>query len=990
MLRLLAARSIDRSRLAEQPWQQLLAAVLSRDFLQRCDPYAGGAEGIRKPLYPLLAWGSQRIDGWQTAYRADWEALRASLLRQLADELFAIAYKPLVLEVNVASMRDSPSKARGADEAVRTFADACTSSPRFVQRFYLRYAALSRLLATTMLDWHRTTGELLANLQRDSPRIEAELARSGLAVLHRIDSTFSDPHEGGNRVRILHFSDGLKIVHKPRSMGVDAGYKKLVDWLNAHSPSPALRALRLVAGAGYGWVEYAEPRTLDTKESAHLFYERLGSHLALLYLTKSTDFHSENVIASGDQPILVDLETLMHADAAFAIAGFRRSPGAERLRASVLACGLLPGWATVDVAALGPDLSGMGAREGQFYKDPSDFLDEGEDGGIAVVHRRTPIKENPNRPTYNGEAINPALYAADVMRGFEAAYRALADAPAELMDPAGPLEELLRAPTRNVALATVTYSRLLGRANHPDFATRSIYRELSLADLARRSVLLPPAAALMPSELAALFRGDVPKYSTTPRSTSLFDGRGAQIPNFLKETAESAVFRRILQLGERDLELQLHIVRLGMATLLRSGEPGTELAPPYPIPPHPVRTEDILAAVREIAYAVCADAIVDDGRIDWVAVVQGDYERSRVSEVGPALYDGAAGIGLFLAYAGRKLGDARVLGTAELCVETALEYFAHERGLIGGAFIGRCSAGYGLLHIATVLDRPEIVERVCEALPDFSRTVRYDRYFDIIAGSSGYIAVLLAAHALRPDERLLHAAVEAGEHLVASRIPCDGGFGWPARGAKAPLTGFSHGAAGIGWALINLGKRAERDDFVEAGTQAFGYERSLYMESQCGWPDFRDFVNAAPGAQTPCSSAWCHGGPGIGLARATLVATAIAPADRLDVSRALEALLRSPPATTDCLCHGELGNLELLVSAGQTAARSELLETARRRASAVLLRQRQQGAWRCGGIPNETSPGLLCGLAGIGYGLLRCFFPCEMPAVLALAPPASS
>lgn len=961
--------------------------MLSRDFLDNCDRNVLGSAGIRKPFYPLLVWCSQRIDEWQTAYRADWEILRPSLLRQISDELFAVAYKPLVLEVNVSSIRDEAPAKRSAGEAVGIFADACVSSPLPVQRFYLRYAALSRLLATKVLDWHRTTDRLLRNVQQDAPQIEALLAPQGLAVLQDIESTLSDPHDGGNRVRVLHFSDGRKIVHKPRSMAVDAGYGALVEWLNARSASPALRTLKVVVGSEYGWVEYAEPKALDTARTAHAFYERLGSHLALLYLTKSTDFHSENVIASGDQPILVDLETLMHADAAFARETFSRGPGAERLRNSVLACGLLPGWATVDVAAIGPDLSGIGAREGQLYQEPSDFLDEGEDGGIAVVHRRAAVKDNPNRPAHNGNPINPAFYAADVMRGFETAYRVFAGASAELMDPAGPLHDLFDAVTRNVALATILYVRLLSRANHPDFATRSVHRELSLASLAQRSVFLPSASALLPFELDALFRGDVPKFTSSPQSTSLFDERGTEIVNVLEETARAAVLRRILQLSDADLKVQANVVRLGMTTLLRTGEPGTEVAPPYPIPKRAVGDKDVFAAVREIAYRLCDEAIVDRGRIDWIAVMQGDYEGSRLSDVGAAIYDGAAGIGLFLAYAGRMLDDARVRKAAMLCADTALDYFGYERGLIGGADIGRCSAGYGLLHMATVLDRPDIVQHVCVTLPEFSLAMQSDRYFDIIAGSAGYIAVLLVAHALRPNERLLRAAVEVGEHLIASRISHAGYSVWPGRRAKAPLTGFSHGAAGIGWVLRNLGARTGRDDFVAAGIEAFEYERSLYVESHGGWPDFRDFVNAVEGAASPYSSAWCHGGPGIGLSRATL-AGALSRADCDDINRALARLLESPLATTDCLCHGELGNLELLLSEGKRAGRSELLEIARRRASAALLRRGQRGAWRCGGIPNESLPGLLCGLAGVGYGLLRCFFTEDIPAVLAIAQPA--
>ena len=42
------------------------------------------------------------------------------------------------------------------------------------------------------------------------------------------------------------------------------------------------------------------------------FYHRQGALLALLYVLDGTDMHYENLIAVGEQPVLVDVETLFH------------------------------------------------------------------------------------------------------------------------------------------------------------------------------------------------------------------------------------------------------------------------------------------------------------------------------------------------------------------------------------------------------------------------------------------------------------------------------------------------------------------------------------------------------------------------------------------------------------------------------------------------------------------------------------------------------
>src|SRR5213078_1046001 len=60
---------------------------------------------------------------------------------------------------------------------------------------------------------------------------------------------------------------------------------------------------------------------------------------------------------------------------------------------------------------------------------------------------------------------------------------------------------------------------------------------------------------------------------------------------------------------------------------------------------------------------------------------------------------------------------------------------------------------------------------------------------DVIAGSAGTLAAMLAVH-------------EATGLDAALRVAADGGLAWPSPAANgAYLAGFSHGAAGIGWAL---------------------------------------------------------------------------------------------------------------------------------------------------------------------------------------------
>ena len=88
----------------------------------------------------------------------------------------------------------------------------------------------------------------------------------------------------------------------------------------------------------------------------------------------------------------------------------------------------------------------------------------------------------------------------------------------------------------------------------------------------------------------------------------------------------------------------------------------------------------------------------------------------------------------------------------------------------------------------------------------------------------------------------------------------DTGWSWKTTEAARNLTGFSHGAAGIGWALAELYAASREGGFRAAALEAFRYERSCWNPGKRNWPDFREDEPEYP-------VHWCHGATGIGLSR---------------------------------------------------------------------------------------------------------------------------
>ena len=169
-----------------------------------------------------------------------------------------------------------------------------------------------------------------------------------------LDDSKGDQHRDGRSVLIATFNSGFRIVYKPRPLAVAMHFQELLNWLNDRGAEPPLRTIRILDRGVYGWIEFIAPQGCGSGDEVRRFYARQGEYLALLYALEATDFHYENVIAVGEHPILVDLETL------FQPCIKDRDQTINRVyRDSVLCVGLLPQRLFASEQSDGIDLSGL-------------------------------------------------------------------------------------------------------------------------------------------------------------------------------------------------------------------------------------------------------------------------------------------------------------------------------------------------------------------------------------------------------------------------------------------------------------------------------------------------------------------------------------------------------------------------------------------------------------------------------------------------------
>jgi type 2 lantibiotic biosynthesis protein LanM len=404
--------------------------------------------------------------------------------------------------------------------------------------------------------------------------------------------------------------------------------------------------------------------------------------------------------------------------------------------------------------------------------------------------------------------------------------------------------------------------------------------------------------------------------------------------------------------------------------------------------------DDFIAAAKAVGDKLEMLAIEQGDDVAWIGLVLAGGRSWSLLPLSFDLYGGTLGILLFLGYLGWVTGEQRYSTLAKKALASVLkradlvEQPPQEGTIAGniGAFSGWGGVIHTLAHMGALWGDAELISRAKSLIELIAKHIEQDRCLDMIGGAAGLMAVLCSFYRLTGFGAALDAARDCGDHLIAAARPMDDGIAWetPVQ-ATMPLTGFSHGAAGFAWALCEVASLTGEQRFTRASLDAVAYERSVFSLEASNWPDFRSEGPESPG-KAAFSMTWCHGAPGIALARLASIRHLDDPRIRADAEIALDTTIRGGFGANHSLCHGDLGNLEPVLIA------SQLLDDARWKVSAStisssILESIKARGWICGVPQGVETPGLLVGLAGIGYGLLRLADPGRIPSILTLAPP---
>jgi lantibiotic modifying enzyme len=492
-------------------------------------------------------------------------------------------------------------------------------------------------------------------------------------------------------------------------------------------------------------------------------------------------------------------------------------------------------------------------------------------------------------------------YEDELVTGFEAMYRFLQHERTSLSKPDSPFHKLSGVAVRFADRHTAQYSDVVNTLRHPDLCRDGADRSLQIERLA----------------LARLDKNDLDKWIAERESIEC-----GEIPQFTSVGDHARVVERLKRFDEDDLTRQIDLIRSSLRSRTGRHRPAVQGG-----------SDDPIAIARRLERAAIRGS---DGSAAWLQPLwprelMTANPKRECDIAGDDLFDGAAGIGLFLAAAGFD----------ELAVAAVRGMLREPPTHLGiGGLCGIGSVVYGLTLMSRLLDNSDLLQgaqRAAALITD--GRIDSAESLDVTHGVAGALLGLLSLCDIR-----------ASDTALASAVRCAVRLGLPT--AQVPA-GYLHGAAGIAYALCRLYRVTGDPDLLARARAWIECERAT--------------STAEPQSLME-----------IGQARMASLAVIDDQKTRTEIDRALAIARHYDGNNADHLCWGNSARVNTLVTAAIALDRPELMTRARSVASEIRYRE---------GVPsagNLRSPGLLLGLPGIGYTLLRLQRPEVLPDILLL------
>lgn len=906
----------------------------------------------------------------KSKFYIDEELIIDSIICSAKEGLIEISLKTLITEFydkkNKGQLSGDTSKTRYDlyDESFKKFSN--------IKDILDKYEVLGYLIFRRITSMCNLIEEAVNNLCVDIEEIRDRFSNK-LDTLESITLNSGDTHNGGKSVMIFNFDKGEKLVYKPHNLYPDEGLNRIYNYLNSKNTLlEEIYNVKVISKKEYGWQKFVEREECANERDAEVYFYKIGVILALLNILKTGDIHSENIIAAKDNPILIDLETLITNDNTEGLSDSLLLSYFTEINNSVLGSYLLPQnleYSTIDI-----DLSGLSGKAGRRSEKITylKLVDAGTDN-IRFEKDFIVSTENNNMITINGENLDIFKYDNNIEQGFMETYELISKNKNEFIEILN--KYLSKGVYRQVLRPTHIYSKYLQASYHPKYLRSFEDRRklFSLLHECESRMFNNNEIKLLKTnyEVENLMCDDIPYFGSDYSSKSLYMNNEKVIDNYFRTTTKDIVISRVKAMNSIEMRKQISYIRNSLITTKKDifyndFEEGEKIIG--------IDKNEIRKSLRSIGDYIYKRAIFNlEGTACTFPHLNNHGERVLIGPINYSLYDGS-GLVLFLYSLGIELKENKYIELAEATLNGLEELNFNDNNLVmpASVFSGIGSLIYLYYNLSQMSGKAEYYEKYSTYLNRLKTyEISDEESIDIIGGAAGIIVLTINLYNETQDESALYIADKYSKYLYSRLVD---------EKEEECLSGFSHGYSGFALALLMAGTVLENEKYYTLAIDLISREDLLYREDIKNWIDLRNNNKEA-------LNYWCHGAPGILLARVKMMKYMRKEDIKLvksKVTEALEQFIQNgfDRSNNHSLCHGIMGNIDILKTISETINDIELMETCKSLFNDFLEYIENDG-FKYGLYGTLGMVSFMTGISGIGYGILRQLNP-KLPSVLAI------
>ena len=723
------------------------------------------------------------------------------------------------------------------------FCEEIVCKTEFIEWILEEYPVLRKCVEDRIKNLTLYYTEIILHFEKDCKSIQHTICK-GVKVQNicKISSGFSDVHNNGRQVVKVLLDNGIEVLYKPRSMENEQNYQSLLKWMEEKT-NISQKYYNIISYMDYSWSEIINYKTCNFKEMVHRYYERLGVQLFVTYMLGTKDLHYENLIASGEYPVLIELETL--------VSGNRKRGGVTveeeiyyQLSRSVLSVGLLPTYRWKQNGN-GFNSSGITGKGGQKYPFKVPIIVEEKTSKMRIDYDYPKSLCAKNLATVHGKYYAPLFCKDEILYGFTKAYLAALDRKDELERILG---KLSGTRSRVLIADTQRYSMILSASYHPSLMKNEDNREKFVNLLWQgRDKEDWQIQQVVASESKSMIDGDIPYFFCYLNKNGLITAQGKQIEGYFKDIGMKALEYRLEKLGLCDLERQKELITLSLDLSIENQENCINRVN-YVVKEgaRQRESEKEQQIIKQLTEWLVSHVVWNSARteVNWYQArfFSKDTLIWSIEPMGMYLYDGLAGMLLLMYSLSCKNNEdnmwkiymsikGMLYRYTEKC-EESLEYLQSRNT---GAYDGEASILYVYLLLYKRSGKKDYLVYAKKHAKILEKLIGDDRRFDLLVGNARAAQVLLLLYDLVLEKRYLDLAEYAIEILESKAEKQKRGVGWLVEANLPPMEGMAHGSSGIIIPVIALWKKTRKKKYLYLAQEIWEYENSLYDSQINNW-----------------------------------------------------------------------------------------------------------------------------------------------------------